>query len=147
MPYAYRCDHIAEVTITVASGVITRTDMLEHVRRQVTDPEWPAGRVLLSDYRLIEGLVLTASDFDDAARLYAPKASRIVSMRTLYVASRSFGDDDVVQRMFARRYGTGPALRPDIETACSELGIDPIYAHAVIAQLRDELANRDAPAA
>jgi hypothetical protein len=53
MGIAYYCDKDKGVSYEVWAGVVTGSDWVEHVRRQVADPEWPAGDRSLTDLQLI----------------------------------------------------------------------------------------------
>ncbi len=51
MGIAYSCDKDSGVSYEVWAGVVTGNDWVEHVRRQVADPGWPAGDRSLTDLR------------------------------------------------------------------------------------------------
>jgi hypothetical protein len=143
MAYATHRDPSRGLDVTVAAGTITRDDMMEHVRGQVADPQWPAGPLSLADFRLVEVLDLTLEDISDAARLYAPKVHHLANHKTAYLRSPAFRGAVVLERAFSRHYGMGPVEFADVESACRWLGIDAAIAERVIEDLRRELGVSD----
>lgn len=139
MPYATRADPDLGLDVTVAAGTVTRDDMMEHVRRQVTDPGWPAGQLSLSDFRLVDVLDVSLDDVRDVARLYAPKVHHLSNHKTAYLRSPQFRGAVVLERAFSRHYGMGPVEFADVPAACRWLGIDATAAEAIIVELRREL--------
>ncbi len=118
--------------------------MLAHVRCQVTDPAWPAGRRMLSDYRLADSSGITPDDLVAAATLYAPKAQIADGLRTAYLSSVDFTGPGVLQSTIAARYRLQPVEFGDLETACGWLGVEPAAAEAIIMELRAALLAHDA---
>jgi hypothetical protein len=143
MAYATHRDPSTGLDVTVAAGTITREDMMEHVRGQVADPDWPAGQLSLSDFRLVDVLDLTLEDVSDAARLYAPKVHHLANHKTAYLRSPAFRGAVVLERAFSRHYGMGPVEFAELTDACRWLGVDAVLAGRVIADLRRELGVSD----
>jgi len=59
MPIDYRIDSTLGAVFTVATGVLTDQDLLQHKRRLLEDPRFHAGLAELSDVRNIDRLDVT----------------------------------------------------------------------------------------
>jgi len=59
MPITYRIDPQSHLVMTVATGVLTDAELLDHKRRLAADPAFEPGMGQLSDIRGVEQLEVT----------------------------------------------------------------------------------------
>lgn len=87
MPIEYSIDKDLGVIFTTASEVLTESELLEHKRKLISDPNFNPGFVELSDVREISDLAISASgierllaqDESDAELLKGYKLAIVVS--------------------------------------------------------------------
>ena len=98
MPITYEIDVQAGLIVTIATGVLTNQELLEHKRRLSRDPNIRAGMVELSDVRGIDRLEVTAEgvwqfvahDGADGARFADYRLAIVASEAVVYGMARMY---------------------------------------------------------
>ena len=98
MPIRYDIDHQNRLVLTVASGVLTDSELLEHKRKLSRDQEFEAGMAELSDVRGVDQLDVTpegvrtfvAQDAKDAARFRDYKLAIVASEDLVFGMARMY---------------------------------------------------------
>jgi hypothetical protein len=138
MGIAYLLDQALGLTVTVFDGQITGDEWLATVRRIFADPDWPPGRLNLTDLRTADTSALTAADRDEIFAINAQHADKLVGMKSAAVGGINFE----VSRRFERDDRTS-GLRliafDDLGPACVWLGVDVVAIRSTIDQLRRQL--------
>ncbi len=122
MGIAHRSDHDLGLTIVVGDGVVTTGDWHAHVTRLTGDPEWPVGRLGLTDLSTADTSAITDDDIRGLANafgsrdLQAPRKGAIVASDAAYRAAAAFQQ---------ARGPTGLRIRifSGLDSACDWLGI------------------------
>ena len=100
MPISYRIDPDARLVRTVATGVLTDAELLEHKEQLAADPAFEAGMHQISDVRGVERLEVSAVGVRSFVSNDDRHAARFAGHRMAIVAN-----SDVVFGM-ARMYQT-----------------------------------------
>jgi hypothetical protein len=141
MGIAYRCDTDRGITLSVWDGVITIDDWRDHVRRQLADPQWPGGRLSLTDARSARHL-FTAYEICDIAAMYRSEPARITGIRVARIGA----EDSLAALTFQQAIGpSGPTtlVFDDLESASRWLGIQAADVQPMLDDLRDDLRTSD----
>ena len=139
MGIAYSCDKDKGVSYEVWAGVVTGKDWVEHVRRQVADPEWPAGDRSLTDLRLIsKDSSIGKTEMEQVVTLYRAQPAKLAQGRAAVVAGKDFQLSPLF-RIFTSRHGFRLIVFNDMILACKWLGLDSSEAERFIAWLRANL--------
>ena len=140
MGIAYSCDKEKGVSYEVWAGVVTGNDWVEHVRRQVADPEWPAGDRSLTDLQLIsKDSSIGKAEMEQVVALYRAQPAKLAQGRAAVVAGNEFQLSPLF-RIFTSRHGFRLIVFSDMSLACKWLGLDLHEAERSIVRLRARLA-------
>jgi hypothetical protein len=142
MGIAYRLDQDLGLTLTVFDGVITGEEWIRHVNEVFDLPEWPPGRLSLTDLRTADSHLLRDDDRRTVFAINEAHAKQLVGMKSAAIAGVHFD----VARDFER--GNRPSgLRliafDDVGPACAWLGLDPAVVAPMITELRAQLRGDD----
>jgi hypothetical protein len=138
MGIAYRLDRTMGLTLTVFDGKITGDEWRAVVTEIFANPEWPPGRLNLTDLRTADALGLTAADRGKILEMNTAQAHKLVGMKSAAVSGAHFE----AAREFEREDQTsGMRLIPfdDLGPACAWLGLDLQSVRTMINELRDGL--------
>jgi len=139
MGIAYSCDKDKGVSYEVWAGVVTGNNWAEHVRRQVADPEWPAGDRSLTDLRLVSSnSSIGKAEMEEVVALYGAHPAKLAQGRAAVVAGKDFQLSPLF-RIFTSRHGFRLIVFNDMLLACKWLGLDSNEAERSIAWLRAKL--------
>jgi hypothetical protein len=139
MGIAYSCDKDKGVSYEVWAGMVTGNDWVEHVRRQVADPEWPAGDRSLTDLRLISNnSSIGKAEMEEVVALYGAHPAKLAQGRAAVVAGKDFQLSPLF-RIFTSRHGFRLIVFNDMLLACKWLGLDLNEAERSVAWLRAKL--------
>jgi len=71
MGIAYRCDTQLGIMVSVWDGAVTFDELRDCIRRQLADPDWPGGRLALTDARTARGIsAMTDDEIHEIAAMY-----------------------------------------------------------------------------
>ncbi|MDM7999662.1 MAG: hypothetical protein QUS33_06590 [Dehalococcoidia bacterium] len=144
MGIAYSVDKERGVSYEAWVGTITGKDWVEHVRRQVADPEWPAGDRSLTDLQLLSSdSSVGKAEVDEVVALYKAQPAKLAQGRAAVVAGKDFQLSPLF-RIFTSRHGFRLIVFNDMALACKWLGLDLGEAERSIARLRAKLAAESA---
>ena len=139
MGIAYYCDKDKGVSYEVWEGVVTGRDWVEHVRRQVDDPDWPAGDRSLTDLQLVSrNSSIGKAEMEQVVDLYRAQPAKLAQGRAAVVAGKDFQLSPLF-RIFTSRHGFRLIVFNDMLLACKWLGLDSNEAERSIAWLRAKL--------
>jgi len=139
MGIAYSCDKANGVSYEVWAGVVTGNDWAEHVRRQVADPEWPAGDRSLTDLQLVSSnSSIGKAEMEEVVALYRAQPAKLAQGRAAVVAGKDFQLSPLF-RIFTSRHGFRLIVFNDTILACKWLGLDHNEAERSIVRLRAKL--------
>ncbi len=141
MGIAYSCDKERGVSYEVWVGLVTGTEWLEHVRRQVADPQWPAGDRSLTDLQLVSNdSSIGKTEMEQVVALYKAQPAKLAQGRAAVVAGKDFRLSPLF-RIFTSRRGFRLIVFNDPVLACKWLGLDPKEAERQIVRLRAKLVG------
>jgi len=139
MGIAYSCDKDKGVSYEVWAGVVTGSDWVEHVRRQVADREWPAGDRSLTDLQLVSrNSSIGKAEMEQVVAIYRAQPKKLAAGKAAVVAGKDFRLSPLF-RIFTSRHGFRLIVFSDMATACKWLGLDPKEAERSIVRLRARL--------
>jgi hypothetical protein len=142
MPIAYRCDPRHGIIVSVWDGDVTFDELRDLIRRQLADPDWPGGRLGLTDARTARGVsAITDDEICEIAAMYRTQQAKISGVRYARVGQ---GTQGVLK--FQKAMGpSGPAtlVFDDLDDACEWLGIDVADVQPMLDDLREELRASD----
>jgi hypothetical protein len=132
---SYRIDLERGLTAAVWDGQVTADDFLNHARRIIADPAWPAGEHHLTDLRT----ATLDSSIDDAvlkrvADLYG-KHPKIPNLRVAVVAGDEFEKAGLFERYIAR-YRPFLFVFNSLNPACAWLGLDAREITKILDEIR-----------
>lgn len=98
MPISYVIDKQQKLVRTMAGGVLTDADLIEHKRKLIDDPQFEPGMRELSDVRNVEELRVTPAgiwsmmmiDERDAPKLKSFKLAILVSKDSVFGMARMY---------------------------------------------------------
>ncbi|MBI3845167.1 MAG: hypothetical protein HY292_11085 [Planctomycetes bacterium] len=124
MGIAYRIDLDRGVTFVLWDKRVTAVEFLAHVRKLISDSEWPpAKRLHLCDLRHATlDASIDEAKLKEAADLYGTKREKIAMMKIAIVAGDAFAKSTLFER-FVSHYGPTVIVFNNLETACAWLGI------------------------
>jgi hypothetical protein len=139
MGIAYYCDKDEGVSYEVWAGLVTGGDWVGHVRRQVADPEWPAGDRSLTDLQMVSrDSSIAKAEMEQVVTLYRAQPAKLAQGRAAVVASKDFELSPLFQ-IFTSRHGFRLIVFSDLTLACKWLGLEPKAAERSIVRLRAKL--------
>ena len=139
MGIAYSCDKDKGVSYEVWEGVVSGSDWVQHVRRQVADRNWPAGDKSLTDVRLVSlDSAIGDADLEEVGAIYRAQTKKIASSRAAVVASKEFRFCPLYP-IFTSRHGMRVIVFNNFAMACKWLGLDPNEADRSIVRLRAKI--------
>jgi hypothetical protein len=139
MGIGYSCDKDKGVSYEVWAGLVTGSDWVEHVRRQVSDPEWPAGDRSLTDLQQVsKDSSIGKAEMQQVVTLYRAQPAKLSQGRAAVIAGKDFESSPLFQ-LFTSRHGFRLILFSDLTLACKWLGLDPKEAERSIVLLRAKL--------
>jgi len=145
MGVGYRLDHGLALTLTVFDGAVTGDEWRATVRAIFADPEWPPGRLNLTDLRTADLSAVTRADRAEIYKMNALNANKLVGMKSATVGGANFE----TARAFERDdRSSGLRIIPfdDLGPACTWLGVDERVVGAIIGELRRQLRDPDSSA-
>lgn len=143
MGIAYSCDKEKGLSYEVWVGRVTGTDWAEHVRRQVSDPEWPAGDRSLTDLQEVsKDSSIGKAEMEQVVALYRAQPAKLAQGRAAVVAGKDF-ELSPLFKIFTSRHGFRLIIFSDIDLACKWLGLDPTEAERSILRLRAKLISEN----
>ncbi len=139
MGIAYSCDKDKGVSYEVWAGVVTGVEWLEHVRRQVADPEWPAGDRSLTDLQKVSrNSSIGKTEMEQVVALYKAQPAKLAQGRAAVVAGQDFRLSPLFN-IFTSRHGFRLIVFNEVNLACKWLGLDPVEAERSVVRLRAKL--------
>jgi hypothetical protein len=139
MGIAYSCDKNRGVSYEVWVGLVTGGDWVNHVRQQVSDPEWPAGDRSLTDVQQVSrDSSIGKAEMEQVTALYRAQPAKLAQGRAAVVASKDF-ELSPLFRIFTSRHGFRLIVFYDMALACKWLGLDANEAERSVARLRAKL--------
>jgi len=138
MSIVYRIDHERGVAFVVWDGVVTADEWLAHVRRLLTDADWPpGGRMHLTDLRTATvDASIDEAVLKQAADLFGTNPE-IENLRVAVVAGDAFVKAGMFER-FVRRYRPFVFVFNTLNPACGWLGLDVADAQHALESLRTQ---------
>src|SRR5205807_4901132 len=82
----YRLDHDLGLTIIVGDGVVTAEEWHVHVSRMISDPEWPPGRLGLTDLATADTSAITGDDIRGMATAFRSGDSKLSDRKAAIAA-------------------------------------------------------------
>jgi hypothetical protein len=141
MGIAYYCDKDKGVSYEVWEGVVTGSDWVEHVRRQVDDPGWPAGDRSLTDLQLVSrNSSIGKAEMEQVVDIYRAQPKKLAEGRAAVVAGKEFQLSPLF-KIFTSRHGFRLIVFSDLTLACKWLGLDTKDAQRYISRLRTKLVG------
>lgn len=141
MGIAYSCDKDKGVSYEVWEGLVSGSDWVQHVRRQVADRNWPAGDKSLTDVRLVSlNSAIGDADLEEVGAIYRAQTKKISSSRAAVVASKEFRFCQLYH-VFTSRHGMRVIVFNNFALACKWLGLDAKDAEQSIVRLRTRLVG------
>jgi hypothetical protein len=139
MGIAYYCDKDKGVSYEVWEGVVTGSDWVEHVRRQVADPGWPAGDRSLTDLQLVSrNSSIGKAEMEQVVDIYRSQPKKLAQGRAAVVAGKEFQLSPLF-KIFTSRHGFRLIVFSDQALACKWLGLDEKDAQRSIGRLRAKI--------
>jgi hypothetical protein len=137
MAITYRIEKEKGFTLVLWKGVVTAEEFLAHVRRLVSDEDWPPGRRLhLTDLRDTSlDASMDESTIQKAADNYGKYPEKIKGMKVAIVASDAFSKAVVFERIITQ-YGATAIVFNFLNTARIWLDIDDDDIKRSLQQLR-----------
>jgi hypothetical protein len=123
MGIAYRCDTRHGIIVSVWDGDVTFDELRDLIRCQLADPDWPGGRLGLTDARSARGIsAITDEQICEIAAMYRTQQAKISGVKYARVGQGMQG----VLRFQKAMGPSGPTtlVFDDLEAACEWLGID-----------------------
>ena len=142
MPIDYVSDKSLGLSVTVIEGTVTVDEWRSHVRRQLADPDWPAGPASLTDARGANAVANGEPAVQEMAAMYAAKASQTRNMRFAVVAKDAFE----MARDFEEAVepgGTRSLTVTSLDVACAWLCVDRDVVDALIQRVRASMNLRE----
>ena len=139
MGIAYYCDKDKGVSYEVWEGVVTGSEWVEHVRRQVDDPDWPAGDRSLTDLQLVSrNSSIGKAEMEQVVDLYRAQPAKLAQGRAAVVAGKEFQLSPLF-KIFTSRHGFRLIVFSDLTLACKWLGLEAMDAQRAVGRLRAKL--------
>jgi hypothetical protein len=119
---AYRSDQGLGLTIVVGDGVVTGEDWRAHVSRMTGDPEWPIGRLGLTDLSTADTSAITGDDIREIATSFGSRGRQKSRKGAIVAGDAAYRSAVTFQQA---RGPTGLRIRifSDLYSACEWLGI------------------------
>jgi hypothetical protein len=136
MSIVYRIDQERGIAFVVWNGVVTADEWLAHVRRLLSDADWPpAGRRHLSDLRTATpDASIDEAVMNQAADLFGAHPM-IANLKVAIVAGEAFEKAGMFER-FLTRHRPFVFVFNTLNPACGWLGIDVTDAERTLQSLR-----------
>ena len=141
MGIAYRLDHALALTVTVFDGKITGDEWRAAIEQMFADPEWPPGRLNLTDLRTADSSNLTPADRSDIYAINAAHAAKLVRMKSAAIGGEHFEETRDFERG-GRSSGLRLIAFDDLRPACAWLGIEVEAVRPILDDIRSELRAR-----
>jgi hypothetical protein len=138
MGIACRLDQGLGLTLTVFDGVITGAEWMRQVRELFANPEWPPGRLSLTDLRTADAHLISDADRQAIFKINQEHAKQLVGMKSAAIAGVLFDEAREFERE-NRPSGLRLIAFDDVGPACAWLGLDPAVVSPMITELRDQL--------
>jgi hypothetical protein len=138
MGIAYRLNGALGLTITVFDGEITGEEWIRSVRELFADPEWPPGRLALTDLRTADSHLLKDEHRQAIYAINQEHARQLVGMKSAAIAGVHFDEAREFERG-NRPSGIRLIAFDDVGPACVWLGIDPAAVIPTLSELREQL--------
>ena len=143
MGIAYSCDKDKGISYEVWEGLITGSDWVAHIRRQVADREWPAGDKSVTDVQMVSSdSSIEKADLEQVMAIYRAQPAKLAQGRAAVVASQEFRSSQLFQ-IFTSRHGFRLIVFNDLNLACKWLGIDTKDAERSVNLLRAKLVGEN----
>ena len=123
MGIAYRSDHGLGLTIVVGDGVVTTEDWRAHVRRMTSDPEWPVGRLGLTDLSTADTSAISGDDIREIATAFGSLDRQVSRRKGAIVAGDAAYRSAVTFQQARGPTGLRIRIFSDLYSACEWLGI------------------------
>jgi hypothetical protein len=138
MGIAYRCDTRHGIIVSVWDGDVTFDELRDLIRRQLADPEWPGGRLGLTDARSARGMsAITDEQIYEIAAMYRTQQAKISGVKYARVGQ---GMQGVLKFQKAMGPSSPTTLVFDrLDDACAWLGITVDDVQTTLDELRQEL--------
>ena len=138
MGIAYRCDTRHGIVVSVWDGDVSFDELRDLIRRQLADPDWPGGRLGLTDARTARGIsAITDEQICEIAAMYRTQQAKISGvkyarvgqgMQSILKFQKAMGPSGLTTLVFDR-----------LDDACAWLGITVDDVQATLEDLRQEL--------
>jgi hypothetical protein len=138
MGIAYRLDRDLGLTLTVFDGIITGEEWIRHVHEVFDLPEWPPGRLSLTDLRTADSHLLRDEDRQAVFAINQAHAKQLVGMKSAAIAGVHFDEARDFERG-NRPSGLRLIAFDDVGPACAWLGLDAAVVAPMISELRAQL--------
>jgi hypothetical protein len=139
---AYRNDPGLGLTIVVCDGVITVADWRAHVSRMTSDPEWPVGRLGLTDLSNADTSALTRDDVREVAAAFGRHGPKMAGRRGAIVAGDTAHGSALTFQQTMGPAGLVIMVFSDLDVACEWLGIAVDDVKTTVDELRREIRSR-----
>ena len=143
MGIAYRSDDGLGLTVVVGDGVVTAEDWHAHVSRMTGDPEWPVGRLGLTDLSCADTSALRGDDVREMAGAFVRAGSNMAHWKGAIVAGDMAHRSAVTFQQALGPTGLVIMIFSDMDSACEwlEVGIEDVA--PTIEELRHEIRVAD----
>jgi len=138
MGIAYRADRLLGCTTSIWDGDIDAEDVQQHLITLAGDPDWPPGRLHLTDLTTVGDV--TVPDPDLLALLY--EGTNLSEELQVAVVVRSDFPPEPGPRFASATSQMSATTFTDVAGACAHLGVDAAVVQATIEDLREELRRR-----
>jgi len=142
MPIDYVSDKGLGLSVTVIEGTITPDEWRAHVRRQLADPDWPAGPASLTDARGANAVPNAQPAIEEMAAMYAAKATQTRNTRFAAVATSAFENARDFEET-VEPGGTRSLTVTSLDVACAWLCVDRDTVDALIQRVRASMNLRE----
>ena len=141
MGIAYRSDRALGLTIVVGDGVVTAEEWRVHVSRMISDPEWPPGRLGLTDLATADTSAITGDDIRGMATAFRSGDSKLSDRKGAIVAGDTAYGNAVTFQLTMGPTGLYIVIFSNIDDACVWLGINTDDVAPTIEELRRDIRS------
>jgi hypothetical protein len=138
MGVAYQLDERLGLTLTVFDGLVSADEWRSVAVEIFTDPDWPPGKLNLTDLRTADTSALTAADRAEIIALNGSHAARLAGMKSAAIGGANFEVANTYERE-DQSSGMRIIVFNDLTTACGWLGVSTQTVGPMIEQLRRRL--------
>jgi hypothetical protein len=139
---AYRGDRGLGLTLIVGDGVVTGEDWRALVSRTTSDPEWPVGRLGLTDLSSADTSAVTGGDVCEMATAFRGHGSKVSDRKAAIVAGDTAYGNAVTFQQTIGPIGLRIVVFSHLDVACEWLGISIEDVTPTVEELRREIRRR-----